>query len=131
MKPSIFIGSSSEALSLAKAIKRELSTNYHVEIWSEHLFELGEDTLNNLLRFIQCYDFAIFVVTGDDFSKSRGKNTKSPRDNVIFELGLFMVHWDGDGHFLSLHRQRHAPLNCHQTSWQTQQFFSRRVLPRN
>ena len=56
MKPSIFIGSSSEALSLAKAIKRELSGDYQAEIWSERLFELGEDTLNNLFRFVACLE---------------------------------------------------------------------------
>jgi hypothetical protein len=90
MKPSIFIGSSSEALPLAKAIQRELSADYRAELWNEHLFELGEDTLNNLLRFVQCYDFALLVLTGDDFTKSRGVESKSPRDNMIFELGLFM-----------------------------------------
>jgi hypothetical protein len=90
MKPSIFIGSSSEALPLARAIKNELSSEFHAEIWDERLFELGENTLNNLLLFVQCYDFAILVLTGDDFTKSRKQNAKSPRDNVIFELGLFM-----------------------------------------
>jgi len=90
MKPSIFIGSSSEALALAKAIKGVLKNDFHVEIWNERLFELGEDTLNNFLRFIQCYDFALLVLTGDDFAKIRGKRVKSPRDNVVFELGLFM-----------------------------------------
>jgi len=90
MKPSIFIGSSSEALKLANSIKKELSRDFHVEIWNEHLFEIGEDTLSNLLRFIQCYDFAVLVLTGDDFTISRRKNFKSPRDNVVFELGLFM-----------------------------------------
>jgi len=90
MKPSIFIGSSSEALKLAQAIKQVLASDFQVEIWNEHLFELGEDTLSNLLRFVQCYDFAVLVVTGDDFSKVRGHHSKSPRDNVVFELGLFM-----------------------------------------
>jgi len=90
MKPSIFIGSSSEALALAKAIKGVLKMDFNVDIWNEHLFELGEDTLNNLLRFIQCYDFALLVLTGDDFAKIRGKGVKTPRDNVVFELGLFM-----------------------------------------
>ena len=90
MKPTIFIGSSSEALPLAKAIKVELTKDFNVEIWNERLFELGEDTLNNLLRFVQCYDFALLILTGDDFTKSRGKAIKSPRDDVIFELGLFM-----------------------------------------
>ena len=35
-------------------------------------------------------DFAIIVLTGDDVTKSRGRAMSSPRDNVIFELGLFM-----------------------------------------
>lgn len=90
MKPSIFLGSSSEALPLAKAIKGVLEKDFRVEIWNERLFELGEDTLNNLLRFIQCYDFALLVLTGDDFAKIRGKRVKTPRDNVVFEIGLFM-----------------------------------------
>jgi hypothetical protein len=90
MKPSIFIGSSSEALPLAKAIQTELAASFRADLWSENLFELGEDTLNNLLRFVQCYDFAVLVLTDDDVTKSRKHTTASPRDNVILELGMFM-----------------------------------------
>jgi predicted nucleotide-binding protein len=35
-------------------------------------------------------DFAALVLTADDMTVSRGKAKPSPRDNVIFELGLFM-----------------------------------------
>lgn len=90
MKPSIFIGSSSEALPLANAVKRELSKHFNADLWSEDLFELGEDTLNNLLRFVQCYDFAVLVLTDDDQTTCRRVTQSSPRDNVILELGLFM-----------------------------------------
>lgn len=90
MKPSIFIGSSSEALPLAEAIRDELAKHFLPELWSEHLFELGEDTLTNLLRFVQCYDFAILVICEDDITISRKASQASPRDNVILELGLFM-----------------------------------------
>lgn len=90
MKPSIFIGSSSEALPLANAVKNELGKHFNVDLWSENLFELGEDTLNNLLRFVQCYDFAVLVITDDDQTFSRKASQASPRDNVVFELGLFM-----------------------------------------
>jgi hypothetical protein len=90
MKPSIFIGSSSEALAIANAVKDELGKHFHADLWSDRLFELGDDTLNGLLRFVQCYDFAVLVITDDDETTCRKVTTASPRDNVIFELGLFM-----------------------------------------
>lgn len=37
----------------------------------------------------QC-DFAVAITHGDDETTSRGKEWPAPRDNVIFELGLFM-----------------------------------------
>jgi predicted nucleotide-binding protein len=36
------------------------------------------------------FDFAIFVVTPDDQIDIRGKQFCATRDNVIFEIGLFM-----------------------------------------
>jgi hypothetical protein len=39
---------------------------------------------------LQKHDFAILVLTPDDVTESRGDSEKSPRDNVLFELGLFM-----------------------------------------
>lgn len=90
MKPSIFIGSSSEALPIANAIRDELSKAFSPDLWTDNLFELGEDTLTNLLRFVQCYDFAVLVISEDDVTISRKTSQASPRDNVVFELGLFM-----------------------------------------
>jgi len=88
--PLILIGSSSEALPEAKAIKSVLENRFTANLWSERLFELGEDTLSNLLRFVQFYDFAILILSDDDTTISRKKMVGAPRDNVIFELGLFM-----------------------------------------
>jgi len=90
MKPSIFIGSSAEALPIAKAIRDELAKTFLPDLWSENLFELGEDTLTSLLRFVQCYDFAVLVISDDDLTTSRKSTQVSPRDNVILELGLFL-----------------------------------------
>lgn len=89
MKPSIFIGSSSEALELAKAIRSELARHYQVTLWT-NAFSLGSDTLSELLRNSQYHDFALLVLTEDDETTSRQETQASPRDNVIFELGLFM-----------------------------------------
>lgn len=90
MKPSIFIGSSSEALPLAESLRDELAKQFLPDLWSEHLFELGEDTLTSLLRFVQCYDFAVLVISDDDVTTSRKHFQPSPRDNVVLELGLFL-----------------------------------------
>jgi hypothetical protein len=90
MKASIFIGSSSEALPLARLIKDVLDDEFQTDIWCDDLFALGHDTLDDLLRFVQVFDFAVLVLSDDDVTTSRASTTSSPRDNVIFELGLFM-----------------------------------------
>ncbi len=36
------------------------------------------------------FDFAVLVLTPDDMVQSRGTSSLTPRDNVLFELGLFM-----------------------------------------
>jgi Predicted nucleotide-binding protein containing TIR-like domain len=90
MKPSVFVGSSSEALEFARSVKHELAKHFQADVWDEGIFQLGESTLDEMLRFIQSYDFAVLVLNEDDVTKSRKVTSGSPRDNVIFELGLFM-----------------------------------------
>jgi len=90
MKPNIFIGSSKEALPLAKIIQQEMAKDFNTTIWKDCLFQLGQSTLDSLLVFVQCFDFAILLLTDDDLTTSRRKTTSTPRDNVILELGLFM-----------------------------------------
>jgi len=36
------------------------------------------------------FDFGIFVFSPDDIVKMRGQEFQSARDNVLFELGLFI-----------------------------------------
>jgi len=109
-KPAIFVGSSSEALKLARAVADELGSYFDVQVWDDRLFELGEDTLKGLLRAVQAFDFAVLVISDDDTLASTRNPSKavpstfgrlwaqffppkhqfaSPRDNVIFELGMF------------------------------------------
>tara|TARA_R110002096_G_scaffold233047_2_gene423008 strand:+ start:7437 stop:8444 length:1008 start_codon:yes stop_codon:yes gene_type:complete len=89
-KPTVFLGSSSEGLPYAEALQDALEPDLEVVPWNRGLFELGEDTLNSLLKFVSVFDFGIFVLSGDDLVKSRRFRSPAPRDNVIFELGLFM-----------------------------------------
>ncbi|KGL59122.1 nucleotide-binding protein [Polaribacter sp. Hel1_85] len=67
-----------------------LSKKAEVTIWDEYIVSLGETTLDILIGAVEKFDFAIFIFSNDDIINSRGRVFQGPRDNVIFELGLFM-----------------------------------------
>jgi predicted nucleotide-binding protein len=90
-KPTVFIGSSTEGLKIAKAVQFQLQQSADVQIWYEGLFELGLGTLEGLLNIVENYDFAILVATPDDLTESRGTTASTPRDNVMVELGFFVA----------------------------------------
>lgn len=88
LAPRVFIGSSGEARELAHRIKDLLEPDIQAQVWDDNIFELGQDNLGNLLQFTRSFDFAILVFHADDKTTSRGETRHSPRDNVVFELGL-------------------------------------------
>ncbi len=90
MRPKIFIGSSSEGLKIAQAIQVLLDNTCEPTIWSQGVFGLSHGTLESLVLALDKFDFAILVLTPDDMTISREQITQSPRDNVLFELGLFV-----------------------------------------
>ncbi|MBI2186149.1 MAG: nucleotide-binding protein [Acidobacteria bacterium] len=89
----VFIASSSEGLDVTTAIRRsllsELDQIAEVEPWTRE-FELSATYIESLEKIVAQADFAVLVLTPDDVTTSRKKEKLSPRDNVIFELGLFM-----------------------------------------
>jgi Predicted nucleotide-binding protein containing TIR-like domain len=87
-KPSIFIGSSKEGLPVAKMAEAGLEDMAECTLWTD-AFEIGKSNFDNLISQIAFYDYAILVATGDDVITSRKKSSKSARDNVLFEFGLF------------------------------------------
>lgn len=90
MKPRIFIGSSSEGLDVANKVKAHLSDFAECVIWNEDVFSFNQSYFDTLLKIINFYDYGILVATSDDFTESREKAFEAPRDNVIFEFGLFL-----------------------------------------
>ena len=88
MRPVIFVGSSSEGLSFAKALQVNLDRSYQVTLWSQGVFGLSNGTLEDLITRLVSVDFAVLLVTADDLIESRGKESASPRDNVLLELGM-------------------------------------------
>ena len=89
-RPTIFIGSSSEGLAVARAIKEQFDADADVDLWNEGVFKLNRSSLESLLRATNIHNFAILVLTPDDVVRSRGKSSKAARDNVLFEHGLFL-----------------------------------------
>jgi hypothetical protein len=85
--PSLFIGS---WLAIARAIQTQLQHDSEVTVWNEGAFPLGQTTLEGLVNALDRFDFAILVLTPDDTVVSRQSEHLAPRDNLLFELGLFM-----------------------------------------
>lgn len=89
-KPKIFIGSSTESLKIAKTIQENLEHVALCKVWTQGIFELSGNALDNLVNATLNYDFAIFVFKPDDITKIRDMEVRTVRDNLIFELGLFI-----------------------------------------
>jgi hypothetical protein len=88
--PAVFIGSSTEGLDVAREIELQLQREADPTIWKDNVFQPGSNYLEALMNKLEQFDFAVMVLSPDDLLHSRGQENASPRDNVIFELGLFM-----------------------------------------
>lgn len=89
-RASVFVGSSSEGVEFARAVRAALERETEVTVWDEGVFELGLTFVEGLTQALSRFDFAVLVLTSDDIIQSRSTEGFGPRDNVIFELGLFM-----------------------------------------
>src|SRR6516165_5370687 len=89
-KPRIFLGSSGEQAKLLRAITRGLEDIADVEPWTT-TFNPGRSTLDRLVELSHEVDFAAFVFAQDDWTTTDASQSgqASPRDNVVFEAGLF------------------------------------------
>lgn len=89
-KPRVFIGSSVESLPIADAIAENLEFDAEVTIWRNGTFNLSSNTLDDLIAKAKSVDFSIFIFSPDDISIIRTKEKYVVRDNIVFELGLFI-----------------------------------------
>ncbi|HEX5011402.1 MAG TPA: TIR domain-containing protein [Planctomycetota bacterium] len=94
-KPRIFLGSSGKQEKLLAALKRGVEDVAQVDAWMSS-FNPGTTTLERLLELCREVDFAAFVFARDDWTAANVSaapppeaGQASPRDNVVFEAGLF------------------------------------------
>jgi len=94
-KPRIFLGSSGKQTRLLKSLTGGLATVADVEPWTT-VFNPGVNTLDRLVELTREVDFAAFVFAQDDWTSATPSDAgapapgmAAPRDNVVFEAGLF------------------------------------------
>ena len=88
--PEVFIGCSVERLEVGRQIQEGLEHDAVVTVWTDGVFQASSTAVEDLLAQVARSDFAVLVIGEEDTVKSREVETPAPRDNVIFELGLFM-----------------------------------------
>ncbi len=95
MKRKLFIGSSKEGMKIAEEVKAQVNAVcgswIEAETWSDgNIFALNSSTLHSLVVASRTFDYGILVATQDDVVTTRGKVHIIPRDNVMFEMGMFL-----------------------------------------
>jgi CRP/FNR family transcriptional regulator, cyclic AMP receptor protein len=86
----VFIISSAEALPIARIVQNAFEHDFLTAVWTDGVFKIASYTLEDLEDEVDQSDFAIAIAHADDLTESRGRDWPAPRDNVVFELGLFM-----------------------------------------
>jgi hypothetical protein len=77
-----------------------------VELWTQGIFGLTQGTLESLVMALSRFDFALLVLTADDLVISRDTEKAAARDNVLFELGLFIGSLGRDRTFMLYDRTK-------------------------
>ena len=91
-RPVVFIGSSSESKEVVHAMQTIFrKDDVVIRPWTKTgVFSASHFPIEDLEFEVQASDFGILVLGPDDRVISRSRSYSAPRDNVIFELGLFM-----------------------------------------
>jgi len=89
-RPPLFIGSSVEGLEVAYALQENLEFDCEPTVWPQGVFQPSSAALIDLYAWSRKVEFAVFVFTPDDVVRIRGRTLQTVRDNVVFELGLFI-----------------------------------------
>jgi hypothetical protein len=94
----VFVASSSEQIAATNKVADTIRAvdqadgqpRLDVRPWQEGVFSFSSTYIESLEQELDLADFAVVIMTGDDAGNVRNQAVNLPRDNVIFELGLFI-----------------------------------------
>lgn len=93
-----------KGLNHARAVQRNLNYNAWVRVWNQGIFHTGSYPVEDLIAALDDADFGAFLFLPEDIliinSGSAATETKAVRDNVLFELGMFIGRLGRDRTFL-------------------------------
>lgn len=104
MKPRMFVASSSEHIDLAYAVQEALERDAEITVWDQGVFTPSRSTMASLIDALDESDFGLFIMGVDDVTNIRDSTKKTVRDNVIFELGMFVGRLGFDRCFMVVPR---------------------------
>jgi hypothetical protein len=104
-KPLLFIGSSRQGLDIGQVLEELLEYDARINLWTSDVFGLGKTSIEALSEQLDLCDYAILVLTPDDLIATPEQERFAPRDNVVFEAGLFMGRLGRDRTFLVYDRE--------------------------
>ena len=101
-KPRIFIASSEKNINIANAVQVNLSNykNSRLAVWNQGTFGPSEYFLQSILKELEKVDFGIFIFAADDLILRKDTKIKTVRDNVLFELGMFVAKLGKERNFI-------------------------------
>lgn len=100
IKPTMFIASSGENDDIAYDVQESLEDDVESTVWTQGVFSLSRTSMESLVDQLRVSDFGVFILAPDDVTKIRKVSKQTVRDNVIFELGLFVGHLGRERCFL-------------------------------
>jgi len=86
----VFIGSSVQAIRIAEFAQRDLVNCCQPEVWTNDKFHSRDTPIESLFRMLDEFQFAVFVALPEDLTSKGGTEYHTVRDNVLFEMGLFL-----------------------------------------
>jgi predicted nucleotide-binding protein len=90
-QPVLFLGSSAENIEITREIQNAFAHDpFVIKPWTINVFAPSDTPIESLITVLHESDFGVLIIHPVDLTISRNETSPSPRDNVVFELGLFM-----------------------------------------
>lgn len=86
----VLLASSTESRTIARDLRARLPVSWRTILWDEGVMTPGQSSWQSLLDIGEQLDAAVLLLSADDALICRNEQHDVPRDNVIFEAGLFM-----------------------------------------